>query len=55
MAAKLLIPVTFIFGAMPVTGFWLDADEVQSMLLGLALIASMPTDLGLNEANSAWM
>src|SRR5258708_5914646 len=42
LAANLLVPVAFIFGVTPVMGLWLDLDEVQSILLGLALIASMP-------------
>ena len=50
LAANLLVPVAFIFGATPVMSFWLDPDEVQSILLGLALIASMP----IAGSSTAW-
>jgi BASS family bile acid:Na+ symporter len=50
LAANLLVPVAFIFGATPLMGFWLDPDEVQSILLGLALIASMP----IAGSSTAW-
>jgi BASS family bile acid:Na+ symporter len=50
LTANLLVPVAFTFGATPVIGFWLDPDEVQSMLLGLALIASMP----IAGSSTAW-
>src|SRR5437879_1149180 len=50
LAAYLLVPVVFIFGATPVMSFWLDPDEVQNILLGLALIASMP----IAGSSTAW-
>jgi bile acid:Na+ symporter, BASS family len=50
LAANLLVPVVFIVVAIPVTGFWLDTDEVQNILLGLALIAAMP----IAGASTAW-
>ena len=50
LAANVLVPVAFIFGATPVLGFWLDRDEVQSILVGLALVASMP----IAGASTAW-
>jgi BASS family bile acid:Na+ symporter len=50
LAANLLVPVAFTFGATPVIGLWLDPDEVQSILMGLALIASMP----IAGTSTAW-
>jgi BASS family bile acid:Na+ symporter len=50
LVANLLVPVAFIFGATPVMDLWLDPDEVQSILLGLALIASMP----IAGSSTAW-
>lgn len=50
LAANLLVPATFVFGAMTVMGLWLDTDEVQSIFLGLALIASMP----IAGSSTAW-
>jgi BASS family bile acid:Na+ symporter len=50
LAANLLVPVAFIFAATPMTDWWLDADEVQSILLGLAVIAAMP----IAGSSTAW-
>jgi BASS family bile acid:Na+ symporter len=50
LAANLLVPVAFTFGATPLIGLWLDPDEVQNILLGLALIASMP----IAGTSTAW-
>jgi BASS family bile acid:Na+ symporter len=50
LAVNLLVPVVFTFAATPLIGRWLDADEVQSILLGLALIASMP----IAGSSTAW-
>jgi BASS family bile acid:Na+ symporter len=50
LVANLLIPVAFIFGTTPVIGLWLDPDEVQSILVGLALIAAMP----IAGSSTAW-
>lgn len=50
LVANLVVPVAFIFGATPLLGLWLDSDEVQSLLLGLALVASMP----IAGSSTAW-
>lgn len=50
LAATLAVPVAFAFGTVPLLGAWLDTDETQSILLGLALIASMP----VAGASTAW-
>jgi len=50
LTANVLVPIAFIFSATPAMGFWLDRDEVQSILLGLALVASMP----IAGASTAW-
>jgi BASS family bile acid:Na+ symporter len=50
LAANLVVPITFIFGVTPVMGFWLDPDEVQDILVGLALIAAMP----VAGSSTAW-
>jgi BASS family bile acid:Na+ symporter len=50
LAANLLVPVAFIFATTSVMGFWLNSEEVQSILLGLALIASMP----IAGSSTAW-
>jgi BASS family bile acid:Na+ symporter len=50
LAANLLVPVAFIFGTTPMMDLWLDPGEVQSILLGLALIASMP----IAGSSAAW-
>jgi BASS family bile acid:Na+ symporter len=50
LTANLLIPIVFIFAVVPVTCFWLDPDEAQNLLLGLALIASMP----IAGSSAAW-
>jgi BASS family bile acid:Na+ symporter len=42
LAANVLVPVAFIFGVDLVMRLWHDADEVQTILLGLALVAAMP-------------
>src|SRR5262249_41833337 len=42
LAANLAIPVAFLAGISQVMGGWHNADHVGSILVGLALIASMP-------------
>src|SRR5437763_921057 len=42
LAGNLLIPVAFIFAVSQGMRAWHSPDEVQNILLGLALIASMP-------------
>lgn len=50
LVANDLIPVVFMFGTIPLIGPWLDADEVQSILVGFAIIASMP----IAGSSTAW-
>jgi BASS family bile acid:Na+ symporter len=50
LAANLLIPLAAIFGAAQVMRLWHEPDEVQNILLGLALIASMP----IAGSSTAW-
>jgi len=50
LLANFVVPVCFIYLAMPVFGLWLPPDKVQGLLLGLALIASMP----IAGASTAW-
>jgi bile acid:Na+ symporter, BASS family len=42
LAANLLVPITYILGVTLVMNLWHNPDEVQSILVGLALVASMP-------------
>jgi bile acid:Na+ symporter, BASS family len=42
LRAYLLIPVAYILGVSLVMGAWHNSDEVQNILVGLALVASMP-------------
>ncbi len=42
LLANLAIPVVFLVGISQVMGGWHNADHVGSLLVGLALIASMP-------------
>jgi BASS family bile acid:Na+ symporter len=50
LAANLLIPVSYIFGVSLVMGAWHNSDEVQNILVGLALVASMP----IAGSSTAW-
>ena len=50
LAANLLIPITYIFGVTLVMDAWHNADEVQNILVGLALVASMP----IAGSSTAW-
>jgi BASS family bile acid:Na+ symporter len=50
LAANLLIPVVFIFAVSQSMRLWHNPDEVQHILLGLALIASMP----VAGSSTAW-
>jgi BASS family bile acid:Na+ symporter len=50
LAANLAIPIAFAFGLTNLLGFWHDPDEVQSLLVGLALVASMP----IAGSSTAW-
>lgn len=50
LAANLLIPVAFIFCVTQAMRFWHNPDEVQNILVGLALVASMP----IAGSSTAW-
>src|SRR5437588_661877 len=50
LAANLVIPIVFICGVTRAMGGWHDADEVQNLLVGLALVASMP----VAGSSTAW-
>lgn len=50
VAANLLIPITFILGVSQVMQLWHNPDEVQNILVGLALVASMP----IAGSSTAW-
>lgn len=50
LAANLVIPIAFIFGVTQVMRFWHNPDEVQNILIGLALVASMP----IAGSSTAW-
>lgn len=49
-AANLLVPIAFIFGVTQVMRLWHNPDEVQNILVGLALVASMP----IAGSSAAW-
>jgi BASS family bile acid:Na+ symporter len=50
LAANLVIPVAFIFAVTLAMGAWHNAEEVQQILVGLALVASMP----IAGSSTAW-
>ncbi|OWK46444.1 bile acid:sodium symporter family protein [Fimbriiglobus ruber] len=50
LAANLLVPVAFIFAVAQTMQLWHNADEVQNILVGLALVASMP----IAGSSTAW-
>src|SRR4051812_9323658 len=50
LAANLLIPICYILGVSRVMDFWHNPDEVQNILVGLALVASMP----IAGSSTAW-
>jgi BASS family bile acid:Na+ symporter len=50
LSANLLIPIAFIFVVTRVMGLWHNPDEVQNILIGLALVASMP----IAGSSTAW-
>ncbi len=50
LAANLVVPLLFILGVSQGMRIWPDHDEVQSILVGLALIASMP----VAGSSTAW-
>jgi BASS family bile acid:Na+ symporter len=50
LLANVLVPLLFIIGVDLPMRFWHNADEVQQILVGLALVASMP----IAGASTAW-
>ncbi len=50
LCANLLIPICFIWGVMQTMRLWHNPDEVQNILVGLALVASMP----IAGSSTAW-
>jgi BASS family bile acid:Na+ symporter len=50
LAANLIIPIAFILGVTRAMTGWHNADEVQNILVGLALVASMP----IAGSSTAW-
>jgi BASS family bile acid:Na+ symporter len=50
LAANLLVPVAFIFTVSVGMQIWHNADEVQVILVGLALVAAMP----IAGSSTAW-
>jgi bile acid:Na+ symporter, BASS family len=50
LLANLMIPVVLVFGVTQGMRFWHNPDEVQSILVGLALVASMP----IAGSSTAW-
>jgi BASS family bile acid:Na+ symporter len=50
LAANFLIPLTFLFFLSLALHFWHDVGEAQSLLVGLALVASMP----VAGSSAAW-
>src|SRR5690348_7408229 len=50
LAGNLLIPVAYIFGVTQLMRLWHNPDEVQNILVGLALVASMP----IAGSSTAW-
>jgi len=50
LVANLLIPVAFIFAVTKTMTVWHNSDEVQSILVGLALVGSMP----IAGSSTAW-
>ena len=50
LAVNLVVPVLFIFAATELMDFWHNPEEVQQILVGLALVASMP----IAGSSTAW-
>lgn len=50
LATNLLVPIGFILVVTQLMGGWHNADEVQVILVGLALVASMP----IAGSSTAW-
>jgi BASS family bile acid:Na+ symporter len=50
LAANLLVPLVYIFALSQALRLWHNPDEVQNVLVGLALVASMP----VAGSSTAW-
>jgi BASS family bile acid:Na+ symporter len=50
LAANLVIPIVYIWGLAHTMQVWHNPDEVQTILVGLALVASMP----IAGSSTAW-
>lgn len=50
LMANLLVPVAFIFGVSCLSALWHNPEEVQHVLVGLALVAAMP----VAGSSAAW-
>jgi BASS family bile acid:Na+ symporter len=50
LAANLFIPIAYIFVVAQTMRFWHNAEEVQHILVGLALVAAMP----IAGSSTAW-
>ena len=50
LAGNLLIPIVFIFAVSNVLRFWHNPEELQTILVGLALVAAMP----IAGSSTAW-
>jgi BASS family bile acid:Na+ symporter len=50
LAANLIVPIAFILVVTRMMSGWHNADEVQNILVGLALVASMP----IAGSSTAW-
>ena len=50
LAANLLIPIAYIFAVSRTMRLWHNPDEVQNILVGLAVVASMP----IAGSSTAW-
>jgi BASS family bile acid:Na+ symporter len=50
LAANLLVPILYIFAVSQTMRLWHNPDEVQNILVGLALVASMP----IAGSSTAW-
>lgn len=50
LSLNLLVPVAFIFMVSALKGYWHNPDEMQNILVGLALVASMP----IAGSSTAW-
>jgi bile acid:Na+ symporter, BASS family len=50
LAANLFIPISYIFAVSQTMRFWHNPEEVQNILVGLALVAAMP----IAGSSTAW-